>query len=131
MRAGVITEVAPALNYASLAEFAKHVALGRVKQQATAGKEKLVEKEAPRDPNVLVPEPHSHGPRAFRVIVEQTIEYALEGRTLKLTEDLLKNEALERQIDGVTLDPKLLWESDFFKWDPSMDLNKVLAPFMK
>ncbi|MCE5237239.1 hypothetical protein LLH23_01950 [bacterium] len=130
LRAGVVIEVVSRQAYPTLADFTKHLGAGRLKQVIKSGKERLTEPEKPRDPNVLIPEPRARGNRAFRVMAEQTVEYTLEGRSLKLVEDLLANEGLEQQIDGVTLDPKFLWESEFFKWEPALDLAKTLEAFL-
>lgn len=131
MRAGVVIEVASRLAYPTLADFARHIGAGRVKQAVKSGRELVSGGDKPRDPNVLIPEPRSRGDRTYRTIIQQTIEYTNEGRSLKLVEDLRLNEALERQIDGAPLDATALWESDFFTWQPKGDLQAVLAPFMK
>ena len=130
LRAGVVIEVVGRQSYPTLADFAKHLGAGRIKQSVKSDKERITEPEKPQDPMVLIPEPRARGNRAFRVMAEQVLEYTLEGRTLKLTEDLIANESLDRQIDGVTLDPKFLWESEFFKWEPTLDLGEALKPFL-
>lgn len=131
LRAGVVMEIVSRQAYASLPEFVKHLGAGRLKQVVKSGKERITEPEKPRDPNVIIPEPRARGNRAFRIMAEQTLEYTLESRSLKLVEDLLANECLDRQVDGVTLDPKFLWESEFFKWEPTGDLTKALELFAK
>ncbi len=130
MRAGVVIEVVSRQAYPTLAAFAKHSGAGRLKQSAKSGKERIIEPEKPQDPNVIIPEPRARGNRAYKIMVEQTLEYTLEGRSLKLTEDLIANESLDRQIDGVSVDPKFLWESEFFKWEPTGNLGEALKPFL-
>jgi hypothetical protein len=130
LRAGVVVEVVSRQTYPTLADFAKHLATGRLKQAVKTGKERITEPEKPQDPNVLIPEPRARGNRSYKLMAEQTVEYTIEGRSLKLVEDLIANEGLARQIDGVALDPKLLWESDIFRWDPSQDLTEALKPYL-
>lgn len=129
MRAGVVIEMASQLSYPTLADFARHVSSGRLKQSAKSGREYLPTQEKPKDPNVMIPDPQAKSTRPYRPVMSQTIEYTLEGRSLKLAEDLVHNQSQDRQLDNVPLDATNLWESEFFKWPPTGDLAAALAPF--
>jgi len=131
LRAGVIIEVASTLTYPSLAEFAKHLTQGRLRQTVRNGRERQPDKEKPRDPNVMIPEPESKIQHVYRLFIEQSVEYTIEGRTLKLVEDLLGNVVAQRVVDGTVQPATLLWDSDFFKLEPRGDLAKALESFAK
>lgn len=131
MRAGVVVEIASLLSYPTLADFTRHVQSGRLKQFAKTGREYEAVEPKQKDPNVLIPQPQPKGTRAYRVVMAQTLEYMLGDHALKLTEDLVHNQAQDRQIDNVALDTTPLWESEFFKWQGTEDLAAALGPYLQ
>lgn len=131
MRAGVVIETVPQSAYLTLADFAKHLAEGQLKQSIRAIRQRVPAAEKPRDPNVLIPEPQSKIDMIYRDTLEQTSTYTINGRSLMLVEDLIGNIMLQRQIDGTAVDEKYLWESEKLKYDPTQKLSDALAPFMK
>jgi len=129
LRAGVVIELASRLAYPSLADFVKHISAGRLKQFVKTGRERLAPAEKSRTTRALVPKPQARGDRPTRLYIQQTLEYTIEGRTIKLTEDLLTNQALSREIDGTPLDDRLLWGSEIFSFAPGQKLSEALQKF--
>jgi hypothetical protein len=129
VRAGFVVQIVPQAAYPSLADFAKHLEAGRMKQSVRTYKERQPDQEKPREPGVMNPYPTGRDPRVYRVFVEQTVEYTNGDRSLKLVEDLRGEATLQAFVNGQETKADLLWDGPGFTLKPGGDLAAALRPF--
>lgn len=130
VRAGFVVEVAPRAAYPSLADFARHLDAGRMKQTVQVRRERQLEQEKPREPGVMLPYPTGRDQRVYQVFVEQTIEYTNGERSLKLVEDLRGERTLQTLVNGEEVKQALLWDAPGLALKPNGDLGEALRPLL-
>lgn len=108
LRVGLLIEVAPAAEFGSLEEFAKHVGARRVTQRVEETRVRTDLEEERQIPGR--DEPKALGEMRFARYLKHTMALVDDALPLGLTEELLRNQLVERTLP-VTLPPDYLWAS--------------------
>ena len=108
LRVGLLIEVAPAAEFGSLEEFAKHVGARRVTQRVEVTRVRTDLEEERQIPGR--DEPKALGEMRFARYLKHTMALVDDALPLGLTEELLRNQLVERTLP-VTLPPDYLWVS--------------------